>query len=89
MTTGSEVWLFGSAARGEMDARSDVDALVAGHLEDATLDELAYPSDVLSVVQIQLGPNLNIWRAMAHSFCSTFGQRAGPCALKACLDSGR
>jgi hypothetical protein len=27
MTTGSEVWLFGSAARGEMDARSDVDAV--------------------------------------------------------------
>jgi predicted nucleotidyltransferase len=51
MTPASEVWLFGSAARGDVDARSDVDVLVAGPIDEATLEELAYPADVLSVVQ--------------------------------------
>jgi hypothetical protein len=51
MSADSEVWLFGSAARGDVDARSDVDVLVAGPIEDATLDELDYPADILSIVQ--------------------------------------
>lgn len=51
MSKPSEVWLFGSAARGDIDARSDVDVLVAGPIEGAGLDELAYPADALSVVQ--------------------------------------
>lgn len=51
MTSASEVWIFGSAARGDTDARSDVDVLVAGRLDAGALEALGYPADVLSVVQ--------------------------------------
>lgn len=51
MSVSSEIWLFGSVARGDLDARSDVDVLIAGPAEGAGLDELAYPSEALSVVQ--------------------------------------
>lgn len=51
MTMGySEVWLYGSAARGDGDERSDVDVLVAGAASPDRLESLPYPSDTLSVV---------------------------------------
>lgn len=51
MSTTTEVWLFGSAARGDTDSRSDIDVLVAGPLEDESLIGLPYSRDALSVVQ--------------------------------------
>jgi nucleotidyltransferase-like protein len=51
MSHGSEVWLFGSVARGDTDSRSDVDVLVAGVLPDGTLECLPYARDRLSIVQ--------------------------------------
>lgn len=51
MTMASEVWVFGSTARGDVDALSDVDILVAGPIDRATIEELAYPAEALSVVQ--------------------------------------
>jgi Nucleotidyltransferase domain len=50
MRNASEVWLFGSAARGDSDDRSDVDVLVAGPIESAALNELPYPTEAMSVV---------------------------------------
>jgi predicted nucleotidyltransferase len=51
MTATSEVWLFGSAARGDTDDLSDVDVLVAGALEPEALSRLPYANDRLSVVR--------------------------------------
>lgn len=51
MTAATEVWLFGSAARGDTDALSDIDVLVAGSMKDDSLNGLPYPADALSVVQ--------------------------------------
>ena len=50
MTATSEVWLFGSAARGDTDAVSDIDILVAGDIEPGVLERLEYPRDRLSPV---------------------------------------
>jgi predicted nucleotidyltransferase len=47
----SEVWLYGSAARGDTDSLSDVDVLVAGKPDAAVLLQLPYRRPQLSVVQ--------------------------------------
>lgn len=43
MTATSELWLFGSVARGDTDDLSDVDVLVAGDLQPRVLSRLPYP----------------------------------------------
>src|SRR4051794_14637489 len=53
MTATSEIWLFGSVARGDVDDLSDVDVLVAGELEPQALSRLPYPKDRLSVVRYE------------------------------------
>ena len=45
-----EIWLYGSAARGDGDARSDVDVLVAGRASPDQLASLPYPPEALSLV---------------------------------------
>jgi len=42
--SGTEVWLYGSSARGDNDASSDVDVLVAGEL-DVDIDKLCFSTD--------------------------------------------
>ena len=59
MSTGSEVWLFGSAARGDVDDVSDVDVLIAGPLTPKDLDRLPYRRSQLSVVRYS-------WDELAH-----------------------
>jgi hypothetical protein len=59
MTSSSEMWLFGSAARGDIDHRSDVDVLVAGPPSQRLLDALEYPPGRLSVVQYS-------WEELRH-----------------------
>lgn len=49
MIAETEVWLFGSRARGDTDARSDMDILVVGEGGRPPLD-LPFPADTLSVV---------------------------------------
>jgi hypothetical protein len=51
MIATTEVWLFGSVARGDTDELSDVDVLVAGTLEPQTLSLLQYPRSRMSVVR--------------------------------------
>lgn len=51
MTATSELWLFGSVARGDTDDLSDVDVLVAGDLEPQALSRLPYPTDRVSLVR--------------------------------------
>jgi hypothetical protein len=51
MTAASELWLFGSAARGDTDDLSDVDVLVAGELEPKTLLHLPYPRNRVNLVR--------------------------------------
>jgi hypothetical protein len=51
MTAASELWLFGSVARGDTDDLSDVDVLVAGDLEPQALSRLPYPKDRMSLVR--------------------------------------
>jgi hypothetical protein len=52
MTQGeqSEIWLYGSTARGDGDERSDVDVLVAGAASPEMLAKVPYPREALSVV---------------------------------------
>lgn len=50
MTEAPEVWLFGSAARGDTDARSDVDLLVAGRVDEVVLEDLGFPAAAVSIV---------------------------------------
>jgi hypothetical protein len=47
----SEIWLYGSRARGDTDALSDVDVLVAGAPDRQALERLPYPSHQISIVQ--------------------------------------
>lgn len=51
MSATSELWLFGSVARGDTDDLSDVDVLVAGELEPQALSDLPYPEERLSLVR--------------------------------------
>jgi hypothetical protein len=50
MRSAPEVWLFGSAARGDEDGQSDVDVLVAGPASARVLATLPYPECRLSLV---------------------------------------
>jgi predicted nucleotidyltransferase len=51
MSATSELWLFGSVARGDTDDLSDVDVLVAGELEPQALSDLPYPKERRSLVR--------------------------------------
>jgi hypothetical protein len=51
MSATSELWLFGSVARGDTDDLSDVDVLVAGELEPQALSDLPYPKERMSLVR--------------------------------------
>jgi predicted nucleotidyltransferase len=51
MSLTSEIWLYGSRARGDIDAVSDIDVLVAGELEEQALVGLPYPREQLSIVR--------------------------------------
>lgn len=51
MSLTSEIWLYGSRARGDVDAASDIDVLVAGELEEQALVGLPYPREQLSIVR--------------------------------------
>jgi hypothetical protein len=51
MMSPSELWLFGSAARGDVDDLSDVDVLVAGAPGADVLDRLPYAASRVSVVR--------------------------------------
>ena len=51
MSASSELWLFGSVARGDTDDLSDVDVLVAGELEPQALSDLPYPKERMSLVR--------------------------------------
>lgn len=55
----SEVWLYGSAARGDPDGLSDIDVLVAGGLAEPTLKALPYPRSQLSIVRYD-------WHELEH-----------------------
>jgi predicted nucleotidyltransferase len=59
MSSPSEMWLFGSAARGDMDELSDVDILVAGAPCPRVLDRLPYSASRLSIVRYG-------WEELAH-----------------------
>lgn len=59
MSSPSELWLFGSAARGDVDDLSDVDVLVAGTPSARALDVLPYSASRLSVVRYS-------WDELAH-----------------------
>jgi predicted nucleotidyltransferase len=47
----SEIWLYGSQARGDTDTLSDVDVLVAGEVDAEALGQLPYSQPQLSVVR--------------------------------------
>jgi hypothetical protein len=49
----SEIWLYGSSARGDTDAVSDIDLLVAGAADTDTLERLPYAPDQMSIVQYE------------------------------------
>lgn len=51
MIASPEIWLFGSAARGDADDLSDVDVLVAGSLDPELLSHLPYPPERVSLVR--------------------------------------
>jgi predicted nucleotidyltransferase len=46
-----EFWLYGSAARGDVDGLSDIDVLVVGEFDECDLAQLPYPKERLSIVR--------------------------------------
>jgi predicted nucleotidyltransferase len=59
MSNPAELWLFGSAARGDVDDLSDIDVLVAGPTSAEALERLPYSASRLSVVRYG-------WDELAH-----------------------
>lgn len=48
-----ELWLFGSAARGDTDPLSDIDLLVTGQLNAAVVEGLSFPKGQVSLVRYE------------------------------------
>jgi predicted nucleotidyltransferase len=59
MSVTSEIWLYGSRARGDTDPASDIDVLVAGELEEQALVHVPYPREQLSIVRYD-------WHELEH-----------------------
>jgi predicted nucleotidyltransferase len=59
VSAASEIWLYGSWARGDTDPVSDIDVLVAGELKEQALVHVPYPHEQLSIVRYD-------WRELEH-----------------------
>ena len=59
MSVTSEIWLYGSTARGDTDRVSDIDVLVAGEFEEQAIVRVPYPREQLSIVRYD-------WHELEH-----------------------